>query len=220
MLVQNFIGHYPHPCLWPRGQGHRLRNFILKVCVIVFKIFSFLNPCMDLLYILLDYIYWSKILFGTIHTPAYDLEVKVIDLEIYFKVLCQIFKISSFLKPCMDLLYIWQDYRYWSKIVSSTIPTLWPRGQGHGLRNFIFKFYFKFHKSLYFLSYFSKRTIHLVYIWYTDSYGSCSSSKIISSTMSPPNVADVFSGINKKKKKMPSVTTLYPWDYLYWLFLA
>ena len=30
-------------------------------------------------------------LFGTIPTPAYDLEVKVTDLEIYVKVLCQSF---------------------------------------------------------------------------------------------------------------------------------
>ena len=37
---------------------------------------------MDLLYIWHDYRYWSKILFGTIPTPAYDLEVKVTDLEI------------------------------------------------------------------------------------------------------------------------------------------
>ena len=34
---------------------------------------------------------WSKILCGTIHTPAYDLEVKVTDLEIYIKVLLQSF---------------------------------------------------------------------------------------------------------------------------------
>ena len=44
---------------------------------------------MDLLYILHDYRYWSKILFGTIPTPAYDIEVKVTDLEIYVKVLYQ-----------------------------------------------------------------------------------------------------------------------------------
>ena len=45
---------------------------------------------MDLLYIWLDYRYWSKILLGT-PTPAYDLEVKVTDLENYAKVLCQSF---------------------------------------------------------------------------------------------------------------------------------
>ena len=46
---------------------------------------------MDLPYIRLDYRYWSKILFGTIPSPAYDLEVNVTDLEIYVKVLRQSF---------------------------------------------------------------------------------------------------------------------------------
>ena len=35
---------------------------------------------MYLLYIWHDYKYWSKILFSTILTPAYDLEVKVAEL--------------------------------------------------------------------------------------------------------------------------------------------
>ena len=30
-------------------------------------------------------IYWTKILFGTTPTPAYDLKVKVTDLKIYVK---------------------------------------------------------------------------------------------------------------------------------------
>ena len=37
---------------------------------------------MDLLSIWHDYRCWSKILIYTIHTPAYDLEVKVTDVEI------------------------------------------------------------------------------------------------------------------------------------------
>ena len=90
MLVQNFIKRYPYPCPWPIGQGLGLRNFMLKFCVKVFKISKFLNPCMDLLYIWYDNRFWSKILLGTIltiPTPAYDLKVKVTDLEIYVKVL-------------------------------------------------------------------------------------------------------------------------------------
>ena len=43
---------------------------------------------MDLLYIWYGNTYWSKILFGTTHILAYDLKVKVTDLEIYVKVLC------------------------------------------------------------------------------------------------------------------------------------
>ena len=34
---------------------------------------------------------WSKILFSTIHIPAYDLEVKVTELETSIKVLRQSF---------------------------------------------------------------------------------------------------------------------------------
>ena len=46
---------------------------------------------MDLLYIWHDYRYLSKILFSTIPNPAYDLEGKLTDLEIYVKVLPQSF---------------------------------------------------------------------------------------------------------------------------------
>ena len=42
---------------------------------------------MDLLYIWNDDRFWSKILFGTNPYPAYDLKVKIADLEIYVKVL-------------------------------------------------------------------------------------------------------------------------------------
>ena len=41
---------------------------------------------MDLLYIWHGYRYCFKILFDTIPTPAYDLEAKVTDLEIYDEV--------------------------------------------------------------------------------------------------------------------------------------
>ena len=75
---------------------------------------------MDLLYIWHDYRYWSKSLFGTIPTPAYELEVKVTDLEIYVKILRQFLRS---LNPCMELLYIWHDYRYWSNFLLGTIPT-------------------------------------------------------------------------------------------------
>ena len=90
----------------------------------------------------------------------------------------------------MDLLYIWHDYythyyRYWYRILFSTIPTLWPRGQGHELRNFMLKFCLKVFKILYLNSWISNQnSIHLAYIWYTASYWRCSSSKIICSTMS------------------------------------
>ena len=38
---------------------------------------------MDLVYIWYDYRCWYKILLSAIHSPAYDLEVMLTDLEIY-----------------------------------------------------------------------------------------------------------------------------------------
>ena len=35
----------------------------------------------------------------------------------------KVFKTSLFPNPWMDLVYIWYDDRYWSKILFSTIPT-------------------------------------------------------------------------------------------------
>ena len=55
---------------------------MLKFYVKVFKTLYFLNHRVDLLYIWHDISYWSKILFGITPTPAYDLKVKVTDLEI------------------------------------------------------------------------------------------------------------------------------------------
>ena len=34
-MLDQIIEHYPQPCVWPRGQGHR--NFMLKFYVKVFK---------------------------------------------------------------------------------------------------------------------------------------------------------------------------------------
>ena len=64
---------------------------------------------MDLLYILYDNRYWSKILFGITPTPAYDLKVKVME-----------FLFGTIPIPAYDI------------------------GQGHGLKNFMFKFASKF----------------------------------------------------------------------------
>ena len=60
---------------------------MLKFYVKVFKTLYFLKTQMGLLYMWYDYRHLSKILFSLIPTPAYDLEVKVTDLEIYAKVL-------------------------------------------------------------------------------------------------------------------------------------
>ena len=51
---------------------------------------------MDLLYIWYDNRYWSKLLFDTTPTPAYDLKVKVTDLEIYVKILLKFLRFLNF----------------------------------------------------------------------------------------------------------------------------
>ena len=56
---------------------------MLKFYFKVFKICSFLNPCMDLLIFGMIIAFGPKLYFPT---PAYDLEVKVMDREIYVKV--------------------------------------------------------------------------------------------------------------------------------------
>ena len=49
--------------------------------------------------------------YGHYPHPAYDLNVKVIDLEILCKSFPPTFLRSlKLLNPCMDLLYIWHDY--------------------------------------------------------------------------------------------------------------
>ena len=50
----------------------------------------------------------------------------------------KVYKTSYFEDPLMDLVHIWHDGRYRSKIFISTIPTPgWPWGQGLGLRSFV-----------------------------------------------------------------------------------
>ena len=59
---------------------------------------------MGLLYIWHDYRYWSKLLFSTILTSAYNLVGKV--MEIYFKFGIKVYKISQFLNLCIMLKFI------------------------------------------------------------------------------------------------------------------
>ena len=59
-------------------------NKNVKLYVEGFQILYFLNPQTVLVYIWFDYRCWSKILLSTIHTSAYDLEVKVTNLEILY----------------------------------------------------------------------------------------------------------------------------------------
>ena len=72
----------------------------------------------------------------------------------------------------MDLVYIWYDDRYWSKILFSTIPT-----PMHDLRSqtFMLTFYVKVFKT----SLFPNPLIDLVHVCYDDRYWS----KVLLSTI-------------------------------------
>ena len=61
----------------------------------------------------------AKFLFGTIPTPAYDIEVKVTDLEIYGKVLHHSFKFlcSTIPTPAYDLEVTVTDLEIYGKVL-------------------------------------------------------------------------------------------------------
>ena len=73
-----YLPHHPRSC---QGQGHRLRIFMLKFYVEVFRISLLLNYIMDLVPIWYHDGYWSKVFISTISTHDCDLEVEVTDLE-------------------------------------------------------------------------------------------------------------------------------------------
>ena len=75
---------------------------------------------MDLVHVCYDDRYWSKILLSTIPTPMHGLKVKVTGLDM-LTFYAKVFRISLFPNPFMDLFHIWYDYRYWFKILISTI---------------------------------------------------------------------------------------------------
>ena len=79
---------------------------------------------MDLLYIWHDHRYWSKILFGTIPTPAYDLEVKVTDLEIYVKLLGQFLRSLNFYILAWSYFIFGMGIDIDPKFYSAPFPTL------------------------------------------------------------------------------------------------
>ena len=82
----------PTPCVTLRS-SHRLRTFMSKFYVKVFRTSLFPNPMMDLVHVWYDDRYWSKI-----HTPIHDLKVKVTDLETFMlKFYVKVFRTSLFL---------------------------------------------------------------------------------------------------------------------------
>ena len=57
-------------------------------------------------------------------TPGIGIGIGIgVSININVKVLWQSFKTLCFLNPQMDLVYIWYDYRCWSKVLLSTVHT-------------------------------------------------------------------------------------------------
>ena len=80
----------------------------------------------------------------------------------------------------MDLVHVWYDDRYWSKILCSTIhtPDTWPEGLGHSLRAFMLKFYLKLFRTSLFIN-------SVVYLFHVRHDDRCWS-KILCSTIPYP----------------------------------
>ena len=57
------------------------------------------------------------------YPPASVLALALARRPQMLKFYVKIFRTSLFPNPLMDLVYIWYDDRYWSKILFSTIPT-------------------------------------------------------------------------------------------------
>ena len=47
----------------------------------------------------------------------------LMDLIFMLKFFLKVFRTSLFPNPLMDLVHVWYDHRYWSKILRGTIPT-------------------------------------------------------------------------------------------------
>ena len=112
----------------PQGQGHGLRIFMLNYYIKIFKTSLFPNHSIDLVHIWYDDKYWSKVLRSTILVSLGHPKVKghghrIFELKFYVKVN----KTSLFPNHLIDLLHVWYDDTYWSKVLHSTINNQ----QGH-----------------------------------------------------------------------------------------
>ena len=92
------------PHTWPSGQGHRLRTFMLKFYVKVFRTSLFLNSVVYLFHVWHDDRCWSKIFCSTIPKPVYDFKVTVTDLKFLY---CNFFTISVFLQSLQWILFVY-----------------------------------------------------------------------------------------------------------------
>ena len=92
------------------------------------------------------------------------------------KVFVKVFKTSLFPNLITDLIHLWYDDTYWSKILRSTIRIPLGQEQGHGIRIFMLKFYVKVFK----ISLLLNQMMDLVPIWCHVRYWS----KVFISTIS------------------------------------
>ena len=77
----NFARYHPHYSRSCQGRGHRLRIFMLKSYVKIFRISLLLHLMVDFVPIWYYGRHWSKVFISTISTHDHDLEVEVTDLE-------------------------------------------------------------------------------------------------------------------------------------------
>ena len=118
---------------WHWGQGHGLRSFVKKsqgrsFCVKVYKTSYFEDPLMDLVHIGHDGRYRSKILLAPSPPRGWPWGqghgLRSFVKKSQGQSFCvKVYKTSYFEDPLMDLVHIWHDGRYRSKIFISTIPT-------------------------------------------------------------------------------------------------
>ena len=103
----------PRSC---QGQGHRL---------IFFKFFGislFLNQM--IVPIWYHDRCWSKVFISIINTHDHDLVVEVTDLEFkMLKCFIKVFKTSLYPNLITNLIHLWYDDTYLSKILPSSVPT-------------------------------------------------------------------------------------------------
>ena len=153
---------------WPWGQGHRLRNFMLKFFIKVFRSLYLLNMLMDQVDTLHVGRFWSEVLCSTIVVhPGWPWGqghgLKNFMLKFFIKDLRSLYLLNMLMDQ-VDTLHVWS---YWSEVLWSTIHPGWPWGQGHRFRNFLLKFFVKVVRSLYLLNMLMDQvdTLHVCRYW-------------------------------------------------------
>ena len=126
-MVWKFI-LYPS---WPTSATFRSRSWTLKFSIcfrskFLVKIFTslyLLNFKIDLVDTLHVDRYWSENLFSTIMTQLRNLQVKVMDFEIFLMCQVKVFASLYLLNFKMDLVDTLHVARYWSEVLCYTLMT-------------------------------------------------------------------------------------------------